>query len=287
MPVKKIIVTGASGYIGRYLVSYLREAGHEVIPFVRKADSTKGEVLYDLTSAIPSESISKVDVLVHCAFIPKGKHKNATADNISGTEKLLSVCKEHGVRFIFFSTLSAHLEAESDYGKHKFQLESQLDLSTDAVLKPGLVIGNGGLFGRMLDFSRRFRIIPLIDGGKQPLQFIALADVAACTRNIIEKNLSGSYVLVSQEDHTYRQFYEFISQFLNIRFLYFKIPVNTIVYLLDTFAKMGIPLPVGKENFLGLKNMKFVDPGSDMAKLGVSPMSLTNALGQFYGKPSN
>ena len=284
MVIKKIIITGANGFIGNYLVNFLRKNGHEVLPFLRKPDLDKGEFFYEINGVINESIVAASDILIHCAFIPKVKNGNAIEQNIVGTQKLIAACKKHKVKFIFFSTLSAHAAAESDYGKHKLLLESKLDLEIDAILKPGLVIGNGGLFGRMLAFSKKFRTVPLIDGGKQPLQFIALSDVAQSTQKIIENNLSGSFTLVSDEPMTYRQFYKTIGEAFGIRLLFVWIPVNIILFSLGLFDRMKIKIPVSKENLLGLKNMAFIDPGNGMERIGINPLKLKDTLENLKAK---
>lgn len=275
---KKIIVTGANGFIGNYLVNHLRSNDYDVIPFLRRPNVENGEVFYDINGDVNESIIATSKVVIHCAFIPNTNNNSAFDQNIYGTQKLVNLCNKYKIKLIFFSTLSAHSNAESEYGKHKYALENKLDCSKDVILKPGLVIGKGGLFNRMLRFARKFRIIPLIDRGKQPLQFIALSDVAESVVEIINKNLSGSYTLVTNEQMTYLEFYQSISEVYKIRFFYLRIPINPILFFLNTLEKVKINIPVSKENLLGLKNMKFIDSENDMEIVGVRPKKLKDIL---------
>lgn len=74
---KKIIITGATGLIGRKLSQKLTEAGHQIIVFSRNASSAKNILKKDYTyidwdyrkSDKWIESISTADVIVHLAGI--------------------------------------------------------------------------------------------------------------------------------------------------------------------------------------------------------------------------
>jgi nucleoside-diphosphate-sugar epimerase len=72
------------------------------------------------------------------------------------------------------------IQAVSEYGKTKLAIEKMLDPRKDLILKPGLVLGHGGLFGSILRMIRSLPILPLVDGGSQPLQAVDIEDLAKC-----------------------------------------------------------------------------------------------------------
>ena len=71
----RVVVTGASGFIGSALVRALRKRGDDVYPLVRRAPG-QGEVGIDLvsrrldTSRLPSGSLEGIDAAVHLAGAP-------------------------------------------------------------------------------------------------------------------------------------------------------------------------------------------------------------------------
>ena len=68
-PRLRVAVTGASGFIGSALCSFLTTGGHEVLPIVRrKPDREKGEIAWDpMERRIERERLEGVDAVVHLA----------------------------------------------------------------------------------------------------------------------------------------------------------------------------------------------------------------------------
>ena len=61
----KIIISGASGLIGKRLVEQLQQHGHDVVRLVRRAAST-GEIMWDPKSGVLSASaLEGADAVIH------------------------------------------------------------------------------------------------------------------------------------------------------------------------------------------------------------------------------
>jgi nucleoside-diphosphate-sugar epimerase len=97
----RILVTGASGFIGKHLIPRLRGIGHEVI----ENNSQSGDVWKEATwSRIP-----RADVVVHLAgktFVPDSwRDPGAFVKcNLLGTVAALNYCRMHKARMIFLSS---------------------------------------------------------------------------------------------------------------------------------------------------------------------------------------
>ena len=66
----RIAVTGASGLVGRRLVSFLQGGGHEVVNLVRRQPSGTNEVFWDpATGEIEAASLEGLDAVVHLAGV--------------------------------------------------------------------------------------------------------------------------------------------------------------------------------------------------------------------------
>ncbi|MGI5237049.1 TIGR01777 family oxidoreductase [Dactylosporangium sp. CA-139066] len=63
----QILIAGASGFLGRHLVSHLRNAGHHVTPLVRRPPRP-GEVRWDPTAGVLDASVvAKADAVINLA----------------------------------------------------------------------------------------------------------------------------------------------------------------------------------------------------------------------------
>lgn len=134
----KILLTGATGYIGSYLTEYLsEEVSNKIIPLCRKLpDYFKGwrnefEVVEcDITrlDKLKERIPEKIDCIIHlaasndvrCSHEPE----QALIVNSIGTRNMLEVAKERGCKlFIYFSTLQV-------YGK-----DLQFTITVDSPIK--------------------------------------------------------------------------------------------------------------------------------------------------------
>ena len=111
----KVLVTGASGFLGGRVISKILETGHEVVALVRETSNTEGlpkniEIrvadLFDITSL--EAAVQGVDVVIHFAayfdFYPSDEDLMFKV-NVEGTTNMMNACVGTDVeRFIYCST---------------------------------------------------------------------------------------------------------------------------------------------------------------------------------------
>lgn len=86
---KKILITGAQGFTGRYLAALLKQAGHEVVAL--QADIRDLDVLVDEVKTINPTHIVH---LAGISFTLDGKDINIYKVHLIGSENLLKACME-------------------------------------------------------------------------------------------------------------------------------------------------------------------------------------------------
>lgn len=111
----KVLVTGASGFIGRELVGYLVSRGHEVSALVRQPIRLEvDQVFIEDISGVGPEAFDARDAVIHLAGLSDDReslddfYENA---NVLGTQAVVTSCITAGVRrLIFLSSVKVHGE---------------------------------------------------------------------------------------------------------------------------------------------------------------------------------
>lgn len=182
-----VLVAGGSGFVGRNLASVLTAAGHRVVSASRRT----GVDFRALTR--PADwcpHLDDIDAVINCVGIigETGQQRFLTLHR-DGPTVLFSACARVGIRRVIqISALGADDTAFSAYHISKRAADEALRaLDVDGiVLRPSLIYGRGGassaLFLRLAMLPR----LPLIGDGRQRLQPIHIADVAATVLRCLE-----------------------------------------------------------------------------------------------------
>ena len=275
-----IAITGANGFVGSALVNSFLEKGMQTIKLVRtlSAVPVTEERVFELEAPPAFNLLHGIDILIHCAFVSPTE-KNAAITDYKGTAALIEHAKKSGIKkIIFFSTVSAHEDAVSAYGSSKYKMEQLLDPDRDAIVKPALIIGNGGLFLRLLKQALTKRTVPLIENGKQPMQVIPLEDVISAVHSIIDRNLTGSFVLANEENFSYKEMFKQIASVYGVYLRFLPLPVFPVKMALAISDMIGVKLPVSKENLSGLQSLKYLDPQESLKRLQLQPKKFKEVL---------
>lgn len=280
-----IAITGANGFIGSQIVDYFSKKGWNVIALVRqpeiidKPDNIQYKS-YDLSHPSEESLLEGVDYLVHAAYIKhSSKNPEALSQNVDGTRDLLQISRKYHVKKnVLFSSLSAQYDAESIYGQQKHVLENIFNTKNDAIIRPGLVLGNGGLVSSMADFMRKKHLVPLVNGGNQPLQITDIDSIVFAIEKILTDDLHGSFTIASNKSYPYKTFYTQLAKAINTRIVFVPVPQQLLIYPIKVLEKININIGITTDNLLGLKKMRHINTTSDLKKLSLSIPSLKEIL---------
>ncbi len=123
----RVVVSGATGFLGGHLCRYLNGQGHEVIGVGR--DPEKGAKLdvrfeaVDLGTSDALKRVAEADSFVHCAALSSnwGRREAFERANVTGTRNALAIAERLGVkRFVHISSPTV-----------AFRFRDQLNLSED------------------------------------------------------------------------------------------------------------------------------------------------------------
>lgn len=136
---KKILVTGSNGFVGKNTVVALREAKkYEILTIDR--DNTEEEL---------KEATLNADFIVHLAGINRPRETKEFYEGNGGlTEKVVGFLKEGKKNTPILITSSTHVELDNDYGKSKKQSEEALVRYSDECNSDVYIFRLPNLFGK-------------------------------------------------------------------------------------------------------------------------------------------
>ncbi len=271
----KVVITGASGFLGSELIKSFRKDGWQVVGLVRNAQKYKTPgveyVEFDLSKPFDDSAFAGADYLIHAAYVKyDSNNPDAMNINLDGSKRILQASRKHKLkRNVFMSSMSAHSGAESVYGKQKLKIEKLFSGADCAVIRSGLIMGNGGIVKQMADFMKSKHAVPLIGGGKQPLQVIGVYDLVRVIKAILDQKKSGTFTIATPEIYTYKTFYQKLSQRLGIKILYIPVPIGLLLGITKLTATLHLPFSINSDNVLGLKNLRSAETATDLKKLNI------------------
>lgn len=265
----RLLVTGSSGFIGSELVRQLIGQGHEVIGTYYRGSPPRCSAFYrwDLRQSHPEGILSGVEAVIHAAH----DAVSAEADVSLGLGRFLDVVQDAGIRQIFLSSLSAREDSLSGYGRLKYQLEKRAGCSRGfVVVRPGLVVGPGGLFGRLRLTLQRWPVFPLIDHGGSSVSFVGLDELVIVVKQLIDQpDLAGEFNLFSSARIPFGNMLKQIARLNHWKRLFVNIPSGPILVGLRMAEVVGLKLPIRRENVTGLRQNSDHPYVSSLASLGL------------------
>jgi nucleoside-diphosphate-sugar epimerase len=270
------VITGGSGFIGRHLVRHLEDAGWEVRAPAR-AQWDLGRPLGPL--------LDGADVVVHGASVPYDQPR-ASELNRMGTRLILGEVRGRTrVRLVFLSSLSARSGATSQYGNDKFELQSLLAGPSELAIRPGLVLGDAGLFDRIRRIVARGGIVPLVGGG-QMVQTVHVDDLVAAIVVAIDRELDGVIAVAESRPVTFRALLVEAARQMDVRVRFAPVPFWAVDAGLRTARALRLRLPVSSENLSGLRSLQPEDVAADESRLGIPIRDYRASLAAIIGKTS-
>lgn len=272
-----VVITGASGLVGTELVTHFSKQGWQVVGLVRNPNrmpQTKNVrwAAHDLSKELNESVFKNADFMVHAAYVKEDRSTpNAYDINVSGTKQLIEASRKYKLKkSLFMSSMSAQPDALSSYGKQKFEIEKLFDSKQDVVIRSGLVIGNGGLIKQIAQFIKTKHVAPLIGGGMQPLQVVAVYDLATAIEKLLLSKLHGTFTVAEPTVFTYKSFYKIVGQKLHTPLLLIPVPFFIPLLAIRTAKLLHVPLGITEDNLLGVKKLRSVDTMSDLQKIGIT-----------------
>jgi len=256
----KVLVTGASGYIGRKFAEYIcREPWVEKVIGIDVKETTFAHPLFsfykrDIREAMDDIFLKeKIDTVVHTAYVLPPIHDTELMEsiNVGGTRNILNLSARHRVKQVLYTSSttaygfhpdndtplieSSPLRGNDDftYAKNKKEIESVVEsFAKDnpeiliSVVRPCFVVGPG--FANPLASHLRKKLV-MLPSKTLPWQFVHEDDVINVMALLLNKRISGIYNVAGEGTMT---FAEMVKKLGNI-----MVPIPwTVIFLLNNLA---------------------------------------------------
>ena len=258
---KKVLVTGATGFLGKYVVEELVEHGYQVRAFGRNraigqslVNASVTFIQGDLTNQEDlTKACQEMDMVVHAGALSTvwGPWEDFYQTNVLGTKYILETCREAKIeRLVYVSSPSIYAAPrdqldikESDapqenrlnnYIRSKLASEKLFkdypDVSS-VILRPrGLFgIGDTSILPRVLNLSQKIGI-PLIGDGRQLMDMTCVENVALAIRLALETPQAAGevYNITNGVPRVFRDLIEETLRGLGYPIRYRKIPAPLV-----------------------------------------------------------
>ena len=245
-----ILITGATGFIGKNLVEGLfNKGGHTLFCLVRNSIKAKAlesfgvKLIYaDIAQKSSLDKLLnyKIDIIFHTAACVENKNLAFLRRvNVSGSENICELALKLDVdRFIYTSSVAVvsgnarvplvedlPFKATNIYGESKIEAEKVIRKYREkglkiVIVRPPMVYGEDEPHMlRFLLFITKYRLFPLLERGKSKLHLGYVKNIAAAMIFLMDKEEAqkGSFFLGDDEVLTVREVFDIFAKALRVK----------------------------------------------------------------------
>lgn len=311
MEQKVVTIIGGTGFVGRYVVRLLAQAGYTLRVIARHPENalhlkTAGSVgqivLVGGNITEPQSLIGKVEdsyavVNLTGVLFESGKQQNFAHVHAHGAEKLAQMAKAAGVqRFIQMSALGVDKAKSSDYARTKLLGEKAVltAFPEATILRPSVIFGpEDNFYNQFASMAAMAPALPLIGGGVTRFQPVYVGDVAAAIRACLTRAdaLGQVYELGGPNVYSFKDILEYIMQLTGHKRCLIPVPLGmaSAIGRASEFAYWGSygfwKPKLTRDQVRLLKSDNVVSAGAKtFANLGIAPMAVEMVVPEYLGR---
>ena len=317
----KVLVTGATGFLGKYVVKELVAEGYFVRAFGR--NKAVGQSLVsdqveffkgDLSSKQAVEEACKgVEMVVHAGALSTvwGPWESFYQANVLGTQHVLEACRTNKIsRLVYVSSPSIYAAPKDQIGIKEEDAPTENHLNNYIKSKllseklfpaypdvPSIILRPRGLFGigdtsilpRVLKLSQKIGI-PLIKEGKQLMDMTCVENVALAIALALKADRAEGqvYNITNGEPTPFKELIEEALQGLELPIRYKKLPAFLLGGLASSLEVLYrfLPLkgepPLTRYTYYLLRYSQTLDISKAREELGYKPrISIKEGIAQY------
>ncbi|MCH2526033.1 MAG: NmrA family NAD(P)-binding protein [Dehalococcoidia bacterium] len=289
-----VLVTGATGFIGRAVVGELLKHNYAVRCLVRTPGSERifsdrsveiyyGDIRDENSIVSACHGVEFVINLVSTISPSRGSDMFST--NVVGVTKLVSAIESSGSvkHLVHVSVLGANDNPRERYffSKWKGEQEIKRTRTSYTILRPSVITGASDRFSNLLgSLVRLFPVVPVVGHGRNRIQPMVVEDFAYCIVASLGRNdLEGKIIEIGGDLHlSINEMIDCISDAMGMRRIKIHFPFwvsGLFCSLMNIF--MTKPL-LNRELARMLSNRNVTDIGVAKSVFGITPKAFSEGL---------
>ena len=288
-----VVIFGASGFVGRYIVAILAKEYWKIKVFVRKPDQAKhltligklGQVTIYQGNISNKNSVDKIiyganKVINLVGILEENNKQNFSSVHIGGSTNIAESCLKHKINsLIHISALGLYDGMHSKYAKSKLEAEQNIKkiFQKTIILRPSVIFGPEdnftNKFARMASISP---FIPLINNGLTKFQPVYVKDVAKAVSAVINNNfhLGKTYNLGGPEIISFKEIIDFVLLKIRKKRIYFSLsfPMAKLIGIIFSILPVA-PITLDQVRLLEKDNI-VPEKEKGFKELGIKPSSI-------------
>lgn len=277
-----ILLTGATGFLGGYVLEELVKRGHKVTCFVRKTsnlDKIKQlNVPYIFGELDDFESICKAledkEALVNIASLGFGHAPN-----------IINACQEMNIkRAIFISTTGIFTKLNPDSKGIRLEAErlikeSDLDYT---IIRPTMIYGTpkDRNMWRLVKYLKRLPVLPILGNGTYLQQPVYVKDLSWAVVSAYEtdRSVKKAYNISGLKSLTYNEVVDVTGNALGKKVFKIHVPMKLSYSLLKLYEKISSKPKLKAEQVLRLNENKDFSHEEAAKDFGYKPISFEDGI---------
>jgi nucleoside-diphosphate-sugar epimerase len=237
----RILVTGATGFVGISLLKSLANGNHELYGLARATPTgaRPSSVTFLTGDVRKSESLAAIpanlDLLIHCAAL-LGRWGPSWNDyyntNVIGTRNIADVCREKGIKKLLHVSSGGAHSGVTKYEQSKYLAERILDPYVDSLrvvtVRPEFLYGPGDMHVRKLFDAIKSKRFVIIGNGKSTIHPTFIGDFTGEMLKLIQAVdhiPSGTVYTIAGPNLTWNAFVRTVCDHYRVHVRFPRIPL--------------------------------------------------------------
>jgi len=277
-----ILLTGATGFLGGYVLKELIKRGHEVICFVRETSNL--ENIKELNAPYIYGELDNFESICN-ALEDKDALINITSLGFGHASNIINACLEMNIkRAIFISTTGIFTKLNPDSKGIRLEAErlikeSNLDYT---IIRPTMIYGTSKdrNMWRLVKYLKKFPVLPILGDGTYLQQPVYVKDLASAVVKAYEtdKSIKKAYNISGLKALTYNEVVDVTGRALGKKVFKIHVPMKLSYSLLKIYEKISSKPKLKAEQVLRLNENKDFSHDDAAKDFGYKPISFEDGI---------